>query len=109
MSAHTSSSENSDSDPLELDPDYKPNRIILPDNPQNIPSTRSRSKNKYINVLDTSLIINDKNPILKPIKIMSPVKLSFETAIHLIPIFDGENPQKIYQFLKSCDFVIKKY
>lgn len=106
MSTHTSSSESGDSDPLELDPDYKPNRIVEY-NPRNIPSTRSQSKNKNINVLDTSLIINDKNPILKPIKIMSPVKLSFETALHLIPIFDGENPQKIYQFLKACDFVIK--
>ena len=98
MSTHKSSSESSDSDPSELDPDYRPNRIVLPNNPQNIPSTRSQSKNKNINILDTSLIKNDKNPTLKPIKIMNSVKLSFETAIHLIPTFDGENPHKIYPF-----------
>lgn len=107
MSTHSDDSEGNNSDSTELDPDFKPSRIVLPDNPHNIPQTRFRSKNKNTNALDTSLGIFDQNPILKPTKIMAQVKLSFETAISLIPIFDGENPQKIYPFLNACDFVIK--
>jgi hypothetical protein len=33
--------------------------------------------------------------------------LSLETAINLIPKFNGEKSQEVYPFLNTCDFVTK--
>ncbi|KAL4155977.1 hypothetical protein QTP88_000012 [Uroleucon formosanum] len=49
----------------------------------------------------------DNTPILKPEVIMPPVALSFDTAINLVPKFNGECAQEVYPFLSTCDFVIK--
>ncbi|KAL4136459.1 hypothetical protein QTP88_008007 [Uroleucon formosanum] len=51
--------------------------------------------------------IENNTPILKPEVIMPPVALSFDTAINLVPKFNGECAQEVYPFLSTCDFVIK--
>ncbi|KAL4153341.1 hypothetical protein QTP88_001174 [Uroleucon formosanum] len=65
-------------------------------------------------ILNNSIIpnkdLNDKNTILKPTNVMANNKqtiLSLETAIKLVPQFNGENPQDVYPFFSACDFVIK--
>ncbi|KAL4082949.1 hypothetical protein QTP88_029447 [Uroleucon formosanum] len=115
MSTHTSDSEGSNSDSTELDPDFVPHRTVVSDNPSNKPLTRLQNKkniNTNLNLLDKiSLIdLNDKNTILKPTNVMANNKqtiLSLETAIKLVPQFNGENPQDVYPFFSACDFVIK--
>ncbi|KAE9523814.1 hypothetical protein AGLY_015702 [Aphis glycines] len=113
MSTHTSDSEGSNSDSPELDPDFVPHRTVIPDNPSNKPLTRLQNKtNLNLNLLDKiSLIdLNDKNTILKPTNVMAnnqQTVLSLETAIRLVPQFNGENPQDVYPFFSACDFVIK--
>lgn len=109
MSTH-SSSEDNNSDSVELDPDFIPSRTVLPGEPSDIPLTRLRSRNKKINILDTSLVIDDKNPILEPTNTMANSKqtfISLETAIKLVPQFNGENPTEVYPFFSACDFVNK--
>jgi hypothetical protein len=32
--------------------------------------------------------------------------LSFDSALQLVPIFDGEDPQRVYPFIDACDFVM---
>ncbi|KAL4136407.1 hypothetical protein QTP88_007955 [Uroleucon formosanum] len=54
-----------------------------------------------------ALCTEDNTPILKPEVIMPPVALSFDTAINLVPKFNGECAQEVYPFLSTCDFVIK--
>ncbi|KAL4156031.1 hypothetical protein QTP88_000066 [Uroleucon formosanum] len=54
-----------------------------------------------------ALCREDNTPILKPEVIMPPVALSFDTAINLVPKFNGECAQEVYPFLSTCDFVIK--
>lgn len=36
------------------------------------------------------------------------LRLSF-IAIYLVPVFNDENPQKIYSFLNACEFVIQNF
>jgi hypothetical protein len=107
MSTHTSDSEGSN---------FVSHRTVVPDNPSNKPLTRLQKNktntNTNLNLLDKiSLIdLNDKNTILKPMNIMANNKqtlLSLETAIRLVPQFNGENPYDVYPFFSACDFVIK--
>jgi len=106
MSNISSSSDENTLDSIEKDPNFEPRYLKNLDNSSGNRSLRSQSKNIKDPVSKNSII---KTTIIKPIKTMAPtpVKLSFETAINMIPIFDGENPQKIYSFLNACEFVIK--
>jgi len=106
MSNISSSSDECTLDSIEKDPNFEPRYLKNLDNSSGNRLLRSQSKNIKDPVSKNSII---KTTIIKPIKTMAPtpVKLSFETAINMIPIFDGENPQKIYSFLNACEFVIK--
>lgn len=113
MSTYTSSSDDSSSDHPELDPEYIPPYKVRT-NSLEISSRVTRSKTQNLRRRSNSLssiisLINleDNTPILKPEVIMAPVALSFETAINLIPKFNGECAQEVYPFLSTCDFVIK--
>jgi len=113
MSTYTSSSDDSSSDHPELDPEYIPPYKVRT-NSLEISSRVTRSKTQKLRRRSNSLssiisLINleDNTPILKPEVIMAPVALSFETAINLIPKFNGECAQEVYPFLSTCDFVIK--
>lgn len=113
MSTHTSSSDDSSSDHLELDPEYIPPYNVRT-NSLEISSRETRSKTQNLRRRSNSLnsiisLINleDNTPILKPEVIMPPVALSFDTAINLVPKFNGECAQEVYPFLSTCDFVIK--
>jgi len=103
----TSSSDENTLDSIEKDPNFEPRYLKNLTNSSNNRSLRSQSKNKKYNPVSKNSII--ENTITDPIKTMNsaPVKLSFETSINMIPIFDGEYPQKIYSFLNACEFVIK--
>lgn len=107
MSNNSSSSDESTFDSTEKDPNFEPRYLKNLDNSSGNRLLRSQSKNIKDNSVPKNSIV--KTTITGPIKTMAPtpVKLSFETAINMIPIFDGENPQKIYSFLNACEFVIK--
>jgi len=109
MSDITSSSDENTLDSIEKDPNFEPRYLknLGNCNSSDKRSLRSQSKKKKENLVSKNSII--KNTITDPIKTMTsaPVKLSFETAINMIPIFDGENPQKIHSFLSACEFIIK--
>lgn len=47
----------------------------------------------------------DSTPILKPINTIA-VTLSFDSALQIVPNFDGEDPQRVYPFIDACDFVM---
>lgn len=116
MSTYTGSSDDSNSDHPELDPEYIPPYNVRANSPE-IPSRETRSKTRNLrrrsNSLNTiiSLIhLDDNTPVLKPEIAMAnkpAVALSFETAINLIPKFNGERTQEVYPFLSTCDFVMK--
>lgn len=107
MSDITSSSDDNNLDSIEKDSNFEPQYLKNLGNSSDNRSLKSQSKNKKYNPVSKNSII--KNTIIDPIKTMTlvPVKLSFETAINMIPIFDGENPQKIHSFFNACEFVIK--
>jgi len=95
MSTYTSGSDDSNSDHPELDPEYIP-PYNLKTNTLEISSRETRSKTRNLRRRSNSLnfiisLINlkDNTPILKPVIIMPATALSFETAINLIPKFNG--------------------
>lgn len=115
MSNSFSGSDDSNSDSNELDPDFVPSRAhLVPIDPTNKPITRSRDKEKDNNLgtpntltlLDLSFNntaeLKNENMSTKP-----ATTLSLETAINLIPKFNGEKSQDVYPFLNTCDFVTK--
>lgn len=103
MSTYTGS--NDDTGHSESDPDYIQSHNVIANSPEiSDRETRSKTQNlrRRSNSLDTiiSLIqLKDNTPILKPETIMTSVALSFETAINLIPKFNGECSKKVYPFL----------
>lgn len=115
MSNNSSSSDDSNSDSTELDPNFIPNRTrLVPIDPTNKPVTRLRNKekNSKLGISDTLTLLElgDNNTTVIPDKSMNnkqAVTLSLETAINLIPKFNGEKSQEVYPFLNTCDFVTK--
>lgn len=115
MSTCTSDSDDSYSNLNNSDPDYVPPRRVRLESPdRDRINTRSRARNinRRSNSLDTLIsLINweDNTPILKPIITMTNkiTQLSLETAISLVPRFNGEEHQEVYPFLNTCNFVMK--
>jgi len=116
MSSEISSYDSSSSDNFEEDPDFVPhrkNKSTIPE-PLNKPVTRyqsrkQRRKSKSLDNLPISLDSDVNNPVLKSIKTMAkqePIVLSFETALQLVPRFNGEDAQQVYPFIDTCDFVM---
>lgn len=102
----SSSEENSSDSATISDPDYvPPRRVSLDSPPSERVNTRSRlhRRSKSFDKLFFSIEPKDSTPILKPT--MATV-LSFESALQLVPNFDGEDPQRVYPFIDACDFVM---
>lgn len=115
MSTHTSDSD-IDSRSTNSDPDYIPPRRVSIGSPEiDSRSTRSRTRNtnrlsKSLETLTSLIDLVDYTPIRVPKNIMANNKvtqLSLETAINLVPKFNGESTQEIYPFLNTCSFVMK--
>lgn len=113
MSNKLSSSESSSPRSNLSDSDYCPDQPYTAGSPGiSRPITRSQSahkKRRRSKSLNSLLLIDltDASPVLKPNKIMGSTVLSLETAIRLVPKFNGENPQDVYPFFSACDFVYK--
>lgn len=115
MSTYTSGSDDSNSDFNNSDPDYVPPRRSSLESPgENRRNTRSRTRNlgrrsSSLNTLISLINFEDNTSILKPIITMTnkATPLSLDTAINLVPKFNGEEAGEIYPFLDTCSFVIR--
>lgn len=115
MSSHTSDSD-VDSSLTDSNPDYVPPRRVSGVSPEinnRIIRSKTRNTNRRFKSLETLISLTDlidNNPVLKPKNIMANNKIaqfSLETAINLVPKFNGELAQEIYPFLNTCSFVMK--
>jgi len=111
MSGSNSSDSNPSSPDLtEVDPNFSPD--ITDNNPITTPVvTRSQgrtkvkiSPNHIINSIDLDQSINSQTN--NPFNNTTMSELSLETAIKLIPCFNGQNEEDIYSFLNACEFAV---
>lgn len=114
MSTYTSDSDDSNSNLNNSDPDYVPPRRASLESPiANRRNTRSRTRNLdrrsgSLDILISLINFEDNTPVLKPIITMTnkATPLSLETAINLVPKFNGEETGEIYPFINTCSFVM---
>lgn len=111
MSGSNSSDSNPSSPDLtEVDPNFSPD--ITDNNPITTPVvTRSQARTKVkispnhiINLIDLDQSINSQTN--NPFNNTTMSELSLETAIKLIPCFNGQNEEDIYSFLNACEFAV---